>query len=397
MATVGKTPYKGLSIPNHYDPSMEEYRKNMISIDLCLHQVLPDQNSTIHNPDTTVDGIYMLYGDSALDNDIGFLEVYSHIVGGTLFTSQCFRSLTKPELVLYRTCTGGESWSSWVKYANILNGGEGSGFDSDKIDGKHLSSLFTTDKTETDFNNAVLSGQYHMSDGCTNSPSNNNEDWICVVYNIEGTIYQLAFQTSGSLIYYEGNTKPIYYPDGVPVIYVRMSNSTSTWTAWQVVWHSGIDGKGYGLDADTLDGLHGSSYVEKNNLLSEIQNIGGSGSGIDADTLDGFNSNSFASYGKSTNNLITTQFPESDDGSSAMYRFYDSGNIIGEGSNVYYGIIQIYSTSSYYMRIAVSMSSGKVYRQTSGAVAWNEITPVIPVVSSDPTNPSEGQMWILNS
>ena len=285
MATVGKTPYKKLSIPNHYDPSMEEYRKNMISIDSYLHQVFPDENSAIYDPNITDTGIYMLYGDSALDNDIGFLEVYSHIVGGTLFTSQCFRSLTKPESVLYRTCTGGESWSSWVKYANILNGGEGSGFDADKIDGKHLSSLFTTDKTETDFNNAVLSGQYFIGKTCSNSPGSNNEDWMCVVYCIEGTIYQLAFQTSNSINYFDygsGINQPKYLY--APAIYVRRtysdtdvivwgsdnSGSNYAWTAWQIIWHSGVDGKDTGLDADKLDGLHASSMFRTDYLRTDF-------------------------------------------------------------------------------------------------------------------------------
>lgn len=81
-----------------------------------------------------------------------------------------------------------------------------------------------------------------------------------------------------------------------------------------------------------------------------------------------------------------------------MYRFQDTNNTIGEGTNIYYGIIQIYYSASYYTRLAISMASGKVYRQTNGASSWNEISvnanPTIPVVTTDPTTIENGQLWI---
>ena len=57
-------------------------------------------------------------------------------------------------------------------------------------------------------------------------------------------------------------------------------------------------------------------------------------------------------------------------------------------------MIQVYKSSASYVRIAVSFSSGKVYRQSNGASAWSEITPLIPVLTADPSSPSNGQLWI---
>jgi hypothetical protein len=63
-----------------------------------------------------------------------------------------------------------------------------------------------------------------------------------------------------------------------------------------------VDGSGSGLDADLLDGQHGSYYYPASNpngytndqtaaeILTAIKTVDGSGSGLDADTVDGFNS-----------------------------------------------------------------------------------------------------------
>lgn len=140
-----------------------------------------------------------------------------------------------------------------------------------------------------------------------------------------------------------------------------------------------------------------SSLIQTTNLLTEIKKVDGDGSGLDADLLDGRHGYGFSTAGTS-NSLLTTGSPNSTTSClSQMYRFYDTDNVIGEGANKYYGIIQVYSSSSSYMRIAVSFSSGKVYRQTNGASAWSEITPLIPTLTTDPSNPSDGQIWVITN
>ena len=48
-------------------------------------------------------------------------------------------------------------------------------------------------------------------------------------------------------------------------IYYRSTNNSGT-TAWNKLWHAGNDGSGTGLDADLLDGQHGSYYQNAGNL-----------------------------------------------------------------------------------------------------------------------------------
>ncbi|OUV98443.1 MAG: hypothetical protein CBD16_10160, partial [Betaproteobacteria bacterium TMED156] len=44
--------------------------------------------------------------------------------------------------------------------------------------------------------------------------------------------------------------------------YIRGMNDTGdTWYPWQEVWTSGTDGSGSGLDADTVDGIQGASFL----------------------------------------------------------------------------------------------------------------------------------------
>lgn len=133
-------------------------------------------------------------------------------------------------------------------------------------------------------------------------------------------------------------------------------------------------------------------------LLTAIKEVDGLGSGIDADLLDGKQAFTFAKYGMASASLSTNSLTQTSTGNSSLYRFQDTNNIIGEGTDVYYGIIQIYYSNLYYTRLAISMTSGKVYRQTNGAASWNEISvnasPTIPVLTADPTNANNGQIWI---
>ena len=44
-------------------------------------------------------------------------------------------------------------------------------------------------------------------------------------------------------------------------LYIRSTNNTSSFSTWQKVWSENTDGAGSGLDADTLDGVQGSSFL----------------------------------------------------------------------------------------------------------------------------------------
>lgn len=50
--------------------------------------------------------------------------------------------------------------------------------------------------------------------------------------------------------------------DNTGVMALRHRNNSNVWTDWHRIWHSGNDGSGSGLDADLLDGEHGSYYLQ---------------------------------------------------------------------------------------------------------------------------------------
>jgi len=54
------------------------------------------------------------------------------------------------------------------------------------------------------------------------------------------------------------------YSGGGNHLYFRTRNGDSaTLNAWKQIWHAGNDGSGSGLDADLLDGIQGSSFLQK--------------------------------------------------------------------------------------------------------------------------------------
>jgi hypothetical protein len=71
---------------------------------------------------------------------------------------------------------------------------------------------------------------------------------------------------AGSLIVQKsaGNATQLYqtYNSSSPELFFR-SNYTTGYSAWRQVWHNYNDGSGSGLDADLLDGQHGSYYQKK--------------------------------------------------------------------------------------------------------------------------------------
>ena len=78
-------------------------------------------------------------------------------------------------------------------------------------------------------------------------------------------------------------------------VYNTIINDFNTLTVnGNTVWHAGNDGAGSTLDADLLDGQHGSYYLDYSNfantagLLAAILTIDGNGSGLDADSVDGY-------------------------------------------------------------------------------------------------------------
>lgn len=490
MAEISKTPKKGLSLPEHYDPSVDKLRENMTLIDSLLQQANPNDLSSISDGESNINtltttGRYLVKSNATGYPISGYAGIVDVFRAGT-YILQEWRSINSSFYEYRRYSTNsGSSWNSWIKCWNAGNDGSGSTLDADLLDTLHSSSFYRKDYTSTDFNSAVSEGKYRISSG-TNAPHTGCTDWICVVYHLSGgtsELYQIAMEECGKLNSSITGGTTVSYLNNIPMIFAR-KRIGNTWYSWQMFWHSGNGGEESGLNADKLDDKHASDFVscikstsstdidtvttegmyeytdvtstkglpsftgsgaayglivksvegssssnccfqillkdgcsyvymryyhggtwsswEKLNptaseLLTKIKTVDGSGSGLDADTIDGMQLLGLVKTGYTFGSFLNGEDPNGYivGANSQMYTFYDTANLIGEGEKKYYGIIQIYYNSTSYMRIAVSFSSGRVYRQTSSQTAWNEITPLIPVVSSDPTSPSEGQLWIL--
>jgi len=75
-----------------------------------------------------------------------------------------------------------------------------------------------------------------------------------------------------------------------------------------------VDGEGTGLDADRLDGLEGTAYLQVANLLTAIREVDGDRSQIDADRLDGLDSSDFPRTGEE----ILAELADSDGAGSGL-------------------------------------------------------------------------------
>lgn len=512
MAEINKTKFKGLGLPEHFDPSLDALKQNMNIIDDLLQRSVPnvpqradgvDGGVTNLNTLTTPGKYITVKGakGAPINTEVGVVEVSR--VGNSIL--QEWRAIQSLGLVGRRWISGGIK-SNWYIGWNSLNDGAGSGLDADKLDGYESYDFAKLNHSTSDFN-SVTPGFWYVN-STVNAPHNFCSYWGCLVFrtgSATGNSYliQIASPRGTSDTDTSDNTLGLYYrkfyngtwlswnvlydssrsssginaeflngytwdnlniftiigssspssatpiddmygtqeSEHTPLLYVKSgyfkigSGDTDFLVApalitiepysagnsdevvlfdsadlVTVINYSGIttykvEFNNYKstevstrINVTKLNGYYGDKYTLKSEILDELKAVDGEGSGLDADLLDGKHAHQLAQYGTASGTLATVgNLTETSIGESQMYRFYDSSNLIGEGTDKYYGIMQIYYSASYYVRIAVSMSSGKVYRQTNGASSWSELTPHIPVLSADPSNPSEGQMWILNS
>ena len=133
--------------------------------------------------------------------------------------------------------------------------GAGSGLDADSVDGVPAAHIIYADNTSgswsshSNWNTISKSGFYTHSNASNRWSTNNYSSLIHHRLYTSNNNYatQLGFDT------YNNN------------LYTR-TNNNGTWTSWDKIWHAGVDGSGSGLDADLLDGQHGSYYLAYGNL-----------------------------------------------------------------------------------------------------------------------------------
>jgi len=174
-----------------------------------------------------------------------------------------------------RVRTDSSNWKTWKKLWHVGNDGAGSGLDADLLDGQHGSYYAPTASptftgTLTNAGNLTTAANQHT------------------MYTPHGNIQIGPMNTSWAHIYTDRSN--FYFNKQLYVLGDK-------------VWNAGNDGAGSGLDADLLDGQHGSYYQPASTAIttanigsqsvssaSNIDGIGfvntGSNSATNADTID---------------------------------------------------------------------------------------------------------------
>lgn len=269
MADITKTKHKGLGLPKHFDPSMEQMKKNMEVLDDILQKAVPNDLTSITDTNAepninalTDTGRYLVKSNATGYPISGYAGVVDVFRAGA-YILQEWRSINTSTYVYRRySSNSGSSWNSWIKEWNASNDGSGSGLDADTIDGLNSTAFSRIyNRTISDFNNATSIGFWCIN-GSTNAPNNSGSLWGCIVFStdISGSsvsstwLCQIAIKDNT-----EGNT-----------LYYRKKNGSS-WGSWQTIWSTSSDGSGSGLDADTLDGKDSSSFILVANLVEHLK------------------------------------------------------------------------------------------------------------------------------
>ena len=165
----------------------------------------------------------------------------------------------------YQTGWNNDEYSGWRKIWDTVNDGSGSGLDADLLDGQHGSYY----ANESARKSVPSSGNYQITNSTAPATLGNGylrHDFL----NSAGppgssyrSVLSISSYTSGSqwtqlsFNYNQGMNTPIYFRQN--------QYNGSTWSSWHQLWDSINDGSGSGLDADLLDGQHGSYYYSSAN------------------------------------------------------------------------------------------------------------------------------------
>ncbi len=197
------------------------------------------------------------------------LEVYGNNGAGT----DAFMTFhVENDYALYFGLDGGTNdlaVGGWSKGANSYkvwhagNDGASSGLDADTVDGTHLASIYSnsavanTSVNKVYENSTITYGASYLQwldnsgTGGTGlngaQPGNPFSDWH----------HHIVMNHGNSNGYYVDIAASFHHNR---VHFRRLAGNNSP-AGWNEFWHTGNDGSGSGLDADTVDGIQGSSFL----------------------------------------------------------------------------------------------------------------------------------------
>ena len=137
------------------------------------------------------------------------------------------------------------------------NDGSGSGLDSDTLDGVQGSSFLRSDAVDSSSEDITINGlrvgEWTSSTGYKGIYHSNQSGSEYIIMSADSHTYISA--TSGSNVYIRNGNN-----DSTNQLIVGSGNDALTWRG-NKIFHAGNDGSGSGLDADTLDGVQGASFL----------------------------------------------------------------------------------------------------------------------------------------
>ena len=197
-------------------------------------------------------GVYFTEGTGSISNNPfgtsgSFLQFGD--AGGTDVRLQ-FYAKSSLDRIAFRNQWGNGNWGTWKEFWTDANDGSGSGLDADLLDGLQGSRYVANQdgsRYTTEFNTILTSGFYNAQATPSNAPGAYGQ--LIVAKGID----------TGMQIYGGYNNDNLWFRG--------WASSGATLYPWRKVWHDANDGSGSGLDADLLDGQHGSYYAAASSYL----------------------------------------------------------------------------------------------------------------------------------
>lgn len=178
-----------------------------------------------------------------------------------------------------------------VEYWHATNDGASSGLDADLLDGQHGAYYRDLTNSTGTLPNARLVGDYSfanltLSGGLTAYTIDSPNRQQVIINAGESGDFATGQTTEQVFINAETGLVVTTSPDNWASLWAGRKTTTITGTSIVIdgdtVWHAGNDGAGSGLDADLLDGQHGTYYRDLTNSTGTLPNarLAGSYTGI---------------------------------------------------------------------------------------------------------------------
>ena len=200
---------------------------------------------------------YSTGGNRPFTYDATLQVMASSAMGFELSVDWLSQSSTPLKIRSLRDCCQG--WSDYSTVWTSSTDGSGSGLDADTVDGKHKDFLMHY--------KGIVSGNWDTIFSQTDGHMGVYE--VQNISNTDSNYPSGAYTYGGVLSWQLDNSTFKMYAPHTGGLYIQNGWNNDEYSGWRTVWDSGNDGSGSGLDADLLDGQHGSYYLNYNNLTNK--------------------------------------------------------------------------------------------------------------------------------